>query len=126
MSIKPLILSALAWAVPGAGHLWQGAWRRGLAFGAIVWSAYLLGLFWGGHLFGLHNANESGLLAYVFGFCDLGTGLIYWGSIAADVALVDQARRATAEYGNLVLMLAGLLNYLVMLDAYDIAIGRKR
>lgn len=124
-SIKPWLFGALAWAIPGAGHLWQGAWWRGLAFGAIVWTAYLLGLSWGGHLFGLHNADEAGLLAYVFGFCDLGTGLIYLASVGANVALTDQARRATADYGNLFFMLAGLLNYLVMLDAYDITAGRK-
>ncbi len=29
------------------------------------------------------------------------------------------------EYGNTFLMTAGLLNFLVILDAYDIAAGRK-
>jgi len=31
----------------------------------------------------------------------------------------------TYEYGNTFLLVAGLLNYLVMLDAFDIAAGRK-
>ena len=32
---------------------------------------------------------------------------------------------ATYEYGNAFLMVAGLLNLLVVIDAYDIAMGRK-
>jgi hypothetical protein len=35
------------------------------------------------------------------------------------------AARATYEYGNTFLLIAGLLNYLVMLDAFDISVGRK-
>jgi hypothetical protein len=35
------------------------------------------------------------------------------------------AARATYEYGNMFLLVAGLLNYLVMLDAFDISAGRK-
>ena len=31
----------------------------------------------------------------------------------------------TYEYGNTFLIVAGLLNYLVILDAFDIAMGRK-
>jgi len=31
----------------------------------------------------------------------------------------------TYEYGNTFLIVAGLLNFLVMLDAYDIGAGRK-
>jgi hypothetical protein len=31
----------------------------------------------------------------------------------------------TYEYGNAFLVVAGLLNMLVILDAYDIALGRK-
>jgi hypothetical protein len=36
-----------------------------------------------------------------------------------------QAARVTYEYGNTFLLIAGLLNYLVMLDAFDIAAGRR-
>jgi hypothetical protein len=32
---------------------------------------------------------------------------------------------ATYEYGNTFVIVAGLLNMLVALDAYDIALGRK-
>jgi hypothetical protein len=32
---------------------------------------------------------------------------------------------ATYEYGNTFMIVAGLLNFLVMLDAFDIGMGRK-
>jgi hypothetical protein len=34
-------------------------------------------------------------------------------------------RAVTYEYGNAFVMTAGLLNFLVVIDAYDIALGRK-
>jgi hypothetical protein len=36
-----------------------------------------------------------------------------------------QVTAVTYEYGNAFLIVAGLLNFLIMLDAYDIALGRK-
>ena len=37
----------------------------------------------------------------------------------------ENAQRMTYEYGNTFLLVAGLLNYLATLDAFDIAAGRK-
>jgi hypothetical protein len=34
-------------------------------------------------------------------------------------------RAVTYEYGNAFLIVAGLLNLLVVIDAYDVALGRK-
>jgi hypothetical protein len=34
-------------------------------------------------------------------------------------------RAVTYEYGNAFLIVAGLLNLLVVIDAYDTAVGRK-
>lgn len=120
------VAGGLAWAIPGAGHFYQGHTGRGLLLGGSVLAMYFVGWLLGGHLYGLHNVAETGFLAYVFGFCDLGTGLLYLGSLLADVAVADQAKLATAEYGDRFLMVAGLLNYLSMLDAFDIAVGRKK
>jgi hypothetical protein len=116
----------LAWLIPGAGHFYQGHFVRGLLLGGTVLTMYVTGWLLGGHLYGLHNVSEAGFLAYVFGFCDLGNGLLYLLSLLTDFAVTDHSRLATAEYGDRFLMVAGLLNYLSMLDAFDIAAGRKK
>src|SRR5437868_5398480 len=88
----------LNWLVPGSGYFVLGRYGRGLLLGGVVYLLYAYGLLLGGHLYGLHNVAESGALAYVFGLCDLGTGLLYLLSLWSGIGLVDQASRATAEY----------------------------
>lgn len=120
------LAGGLAWAIPGAGHFYQGHVARGALLGGTVFAMYLVGWMLGGHLYGLHNVSETGFLAYVFGFCDLGNGLLYLFSLLGNIAVTDHSQLATAEYGDRFLMVAGLLNYLCMLDAFDIAAGRKK
>ncbi len=115
----------LAWVLPGSGHLFLGRVKRGLVLGGMVYCLFISGLILGGHLYGLHNVADAGLLAYVFGLCDLGGGLLYLASLWGGIGLIDQASRATAEYGNIFLMVAGLLNFLLTLDAFDLGAGRK-
>ncbi|MDT7542845.1 MAG: hypothetical protein QOE33_2749 [Acidobacteriota bacterium] len=87
---------------------------------------FAIGLLFGGHLFGLQNVSDIGLLAYVYGFCDLGSGSLYVLCQWSGIGLSDQAQKATAEYGNIFLMIAGLLNFLAALDTFDVVVGRKR
>lgn len=114
----------LGWAVPGAGHLAQGLWKTGLLLGGAVWVMFLSGLAFGGHLYSLLHST-TGLLSHVFGLFDLGTGLVYVFCQASGVGVEEQAARATSEYGNVFLMVSGLLNYLLALDAFDHGAGRK-
>ena len=85
---------------------------------------FAVGVYLGGHLYGAGD-ETTGLLSYVFALCDLGTGLFYFGARAAGIAVKEQPSLSTAEYGNVFLMVAGLLNYLLALDAFDIAARRK-
>jgi hypothetical protein len=117
-------LGVLGWLVPGVGHIVQGYVRRGVLAGATVWLLFALGVALGGHFYSLFGQGE-GLLSNVFGFCNLGGGLIYLASTLFGVAVEDQARLETAEYGNIFLMVAGLINYLLALDAFDLKVGRK-
>ena len=41
---------AAGWALPGLGHVLLGRLRRGLLFGAIVWSCFALGMAHDGRL----------------------------------------------------------------------------
>ena len=53
-----------------------------------------------------------------------GIGLPYFIASALSFGAGD-VRAVTYEYGNAFLIVAGLLNLLVVIDAYDIARGRK-
>lgn len=124
------LMGLAAWAVPGLGHFLQGRWWRGLIIAAAVCGMFLLGLGFGGHLFGLGGGGEgsSVLLQLPPMIANLGTGLLYllcWAGNTGFSDAAEYARRATFEYGNTFLLVAGLLNYLAMLDAFDIAAGRK-
>ena len=124
------LLGALAWLLPGAGHLLQGKWGRGLLLVGAVWAMFATGLLMGGHLFSLSgkDAGTNALLQAAPAIANLGTGGLYLFCSALGLnfaELPEQMRRATFEYGNTFLWVAGLLNYLSMLDAFDIAVGRK-
>ena len=124
------LIGLAAWAVPGAGHLLQGRWVRGLLLGGAVWAMFIAGLLLGGHLFGLGGQEEgiNALLRVPPMIANLGAGVPYlycWATETGFAEGAEQAARATFEYGNTFLLVAGLLNYLAMLDAFDIAAGRK-
>jgi hypothetical protein len=55
---------------------------------------------------------------------DLGVGLPYIVARAVGAG-AGRVVAITYEYGNTFLIVAGLLNMLVVLDAFDIAKGRK-
>jgi hypothetical protein len=57
-------------------------------------------------------------------FADLGIGLSYFIANMLGYGIGD-VRAVTYEYGNAFLIVAGLLNLLVVIDAYDVAMGRK-
>ena len=124
-TLKAFLIAFAAWLVPGLGHLIQGRVFRGLLLGLTVLITFLNGSILGGHLFGAYGTDD-GLLAYVFGFCDAGAAGPYLLAPVFGIGTVPTPERATAEYGNVFFMVAGLLNYLVALDAFDISVGRKR
>jgi len=84
----------------------------------------------GGHLFRVDGADagSSSLLQVPPMIGNLGTGLLYIVSWQMGIGFAYDAQQAalpTFEYGWTFLIIAGLLNYLSMLDAFDIAAGRK-
>lgn len=124
------LMGALGWLLPGAGHLLQGRWERGLLLGGAVWVMFVVGLLFGGHLFSpvSKEAGTNAFLQAAPAIANLGTGGLYLFCYITGLnfaELPEQMRRATFEYGNTFLWVAGLLNYLAMLDAFDIAAGRK-
>ena len=130
---SPWLVGLSAWFVPGAGYLMMKKWGRAAVLGGAVWVCFLVGLSMGGHLFDLSGIQASSTWVQVLlqvppMVANLGTGLLFVISWVLGVGFGENlanAARATYEYGTTLLLIAGLLNYLTMLDAFDIAVGRK-
>jgi hypothetical protein len=117
-----LVLLCLAsWAVPGAGHLWLGRRSKGLVFLLALPLMFAIGLAIHGCLFPF---NLSEWLVALAAVADVGIGVPYFIATALGYG-AGEVRSVTYEYGNAFLIVAGLLNLLVVIDAYDIALGRK-
>ncbi|NOT24679.1 MAG: hypothetical protein HOP16_01135 [Acidobacteria bacterium] len=115
------LICAAAWAVPGAGHLWLGRAQKGLVLLIVLPLMFVTGLWFDGRLFPFELGQPLVALA---AFADVGMGVPYliaraMGQGAGNVIAQN------FEYGNAFLIVAGLLNMLVVLDAFDVAEGRK-
>jgi hypothetical protein len=120
-TINPTLISLAALLVPGAGHMWQGRTQKGIVFLIAIPLMFAVGLWLNGRLFPFEITQPLVALA---AFASLGNGLPY--VIAAVLGLgKGVVTAATYEYGNTFVIVSGLLNMLVALDAYDIALGRK-
>jgi hypothetical protein len=96
--------------------------------GGAVWGMFFTGLWLGGHLFRVTSSDQglSALLQVLPMSANVGAGLLYIFCWLTNTGFADQAQMVTYEYGNTFLLVAGLLNYLAMLDAFDIAARRKQ
>jgi hypothetical protein len=120
-SAHPTLISIAAWVVPGAGHLWQGRTQKGIVFLVTIPVMFAIGLWLNGRLFPFEVSQPLVCLA---AFASLGNGLPYFTAVVLGLGK-GVVTAATYEYGNTFVIVAGLLNMLVVLDAYDIALGRK-
>jgi hypothetical protein len=138
MKIKGIVAMILGWAVPGLGHAIQKKYLRAVLFFIAIFAMTGIGLAMGGKVYPMyleppHNVfqvflnlfkKENPLTILAF-FADLGNGLFYalsrvlgWGG--------GQLERATFEFGTAYIAGAGLLNFLIAIDAYDIGAGKKK
>ena len=115
------MLLAAAWLVPGAGHLWLGRRQKGLTFLLTLPCMFAIGLVLKGRLFPFQPGEPLVALAAV---ATAGMGLF---NVVARLANMGAGNitAITWEYGNAFMIVAGLLNMLVVLDAFDIAERRK-
>jgi hypothetical protein len=116
-----VIAPAVAWFIPGAGHLIQKRWVRGILIMASITTMFVLGLLMQGRVYQPNGGDILDMLGFVG---DIGAGGLYivtrmqgWGHGAI--------AHATADYGTKFLIVAGLLNFICAADAYHIAIGKK-
>jgi len=113
---------ALAWIVPGGGHFLHGQTRKALVFFVVLVTMFWIGLDCGGRLFAFEVSDPlvglACLAEWAIGLPRIVGAMSGWGR--GDVVAT------TYEYGNTFLIVAGLLNTLVVLDAGDLAAGSKR
>lgn len=120
-TIRVIVVCVLAWALPGLGHVAAGRVARGLVFGVVILSLFIGGVGLDGKVY----RPEPGMpLTYLAAVAGAGVGLPYVAAHALGIG-VGNLLSATYEYGNTFTLVAGLLNLLVVLDAYDVAAGRR-
>src|SRR5271169_7157465 len=116
-----VLAPAIGWLIPGAGHLIQKRWIRGLLLMSSIVIMFVLGLLMEGRVYQPNGGDILDILGFVG---DVGAGGLYivtrvqgWGHGAIS--------HATADYGTKFLIVSGLLNFICAADAYHIAIGKK-
>ena len=123
----PRIIGVLAWIFPGAGHLVQKRYLRGIIISVVIWTMFIIGIVSGGAYYPGFDFKDGMLLYLLNIFAKLGNGLgALIGFVISSTPSPQAAAKATFEYGGRFLEVAGLLNYLAVIDAVDIAMGRKK
>ncbi len=117
-----LVLVCLAaWLVPGAGHWWLGRRQKAAVFFLALLVMFVVGLMLEGRIFPFEPSEP---LVFLEAVANIGVGGPWMVAGLTDQG-AGTVTAVTYEYGNTFLIVAGLLNFLVILDAYDIAMGRK-
>lgn len=134
----PPLAALLAWLVPGLGHLYQGRVGKAILFATCIWTTFLYGMYLGdgGVVFFRWDHDEQ-RWAYI---CQVGIGLPalpalvqYWRMSHRRQPLLEGFQKPPDndelntlnelgrffELGTVYTMVAGLLNVLVVFDAYS-------
>jgi len=123
--ILPIL--AFAWIVPGGGHFLLKRSGRGSILGGAVLLAFLAGLLMRGPIFAWLWSPRDMLASLIHcgGFiAQLLAGLPFFFTVWLGYEQPDVPGLAH-DYGTKFLVIAGLLNVLAIVDAYEIARGDK-
>ena len=115
------VLVLLAWIVPGFGHLLLGRRLRAAVFFAVISVGFVIGLALDGELILPHAGDPLSFLAAIAG---VGNGLLFFVARALNLGQ-GTVTAPGYEFGNTFLLTAGMMNLLLLLDTYDIAVGKK-
>ncbi len=121
MNTKAIAYFILGWFIPGLGHVALKKFKRALFFFVAITSMAGLGLLMGGRVYSFQTENPLTILAF---FSDIGTGSLYLLTKMFSFGL-GNLKNISFEFGTAYIAGAGLLNFLIALDAYDIAAGKK-
>jgi hypothetical protein len=121
LTAMAVIAPALGWLIPGAGHLIQKRWGRGLLLMIAVVAMFVLGVLMEGKVYAFNTGDILDILGFVG---DVGAGGLYIAARALDIGR-GAINLATADYGTKYIIVSGLLNIISAVDAHDIALGKK-
>ena len=113
-------LCIAGWLVPGLGHFLQGRKWRALIFFAAILVMFVFGLAMKGVFY---SAGSQSYLEVLGHFGQLCVGLPM--PIVRFFGYVGDPYFISSDFGTTYLVTAGMLNLLTIVDAYDIAVGRK-
>ncbi len=117
-----VVATALGWLIPGAGHLIQKKFIRGMLLMMAIFTMFFVGLGMQGKVYAFNTGDLLDILGF---FGDIGAGGLYFLTRANDWGQ-GAIHRATADYGTKYIIVAGLLNVVSAIDAFHIAIGKKK
>ncbi len=120
-SPRAALAAVLAWVFPGLGHLFLGRKGRAAIFVVIVLCALALGVALDGNLYTPVHGHP---LTYLAALGCMGMGLPYF-LLLYPLHYEGDVTAAGFDYGTAFLLAAGLMNLLLVLDAWDIGSGRK-
>ena len=120
--MAPALAVVLAWLVPGLGHLALRKRGRAIVFAVLVLGSAALGCYLRGKLFVPVTGQPLSTLGTIG---SMAMGIPYF-LLRFVFDYQSDIRAASYEYGGAFLLTAGLMNFLVVLDAWDVATGAKR
>ena len=119
--VNPYVAVVAAWLLPGAGHLLLGRHLRALLFFVLVVASIAIGCQLHGNLYQVIPGQPLTMLATAG---TMGVGLPYF-VLRYLIGYQGEVVAAGYEYGTAFILTAGLMNLLLVLDAWDIALGKK-
>jgi hypothetical protein len=116
------VLAAIAaWCVPGLGHLILRRWVKAAVYFVVVGSLAMAGLLMRGNVFTSDWADAFEMLGFL---ADVGSGVFYVLSQTLNLPPPDVST-AAGDHGTRLIATAGVLNFLFVLEAFEIGLRRR-
>ncbi|HKS82268.1 MAG TPA: DUF6677 family protein [Candidatus Acidoferrales bacterium] len=117
-----IVFALAGWAVPGLGHALLGRWGRALGFFVAVGGLVIAGALMGGLIFSMATEDPFGRIGF---YSQAASGVFYAVARWIEPAGTNLSR-AAGEFGTRFIATGGVVNLLSMLDAFEIARGRRK